>query len=238
MRGGCAGAPGPASAATSIGRSDAGSMFGRSSIGTGWSAMPRASVIRGKMVTSPIGEGDERQPDRNLDENTDHGRERSAGLQSEEADRDGHRELEEVGRTDQRAGRGNVEGHAPRPGRSIGQRKDAVGLDQERHRDQRDQQRLLQDDLPLKPEARGMADHPVPIEDLPNIDPASLRPIDVAALAGPGAPAHPPRILMLYGSLRTRSYLRFASEEAARLLRWFGAETRAFNPSGLPLPDA
>ncbi|MBM9592917.1 arsenical resistance protein ArsH [Tropicimonas isoalkanivorans] len=83
-----------------------------------------------------------------------------------------------------------------------------------------------------------MADHPVPIEDLPNIDPASLRPIDVAALAGPNAPTHPPRILMLYGSLRTRSYSRFASEEAARLLRWFGAETRTFNPSGLPLPDA
>lgn len=83
-----------------------------------------------------------------------------------------------------------------------------------------------------------MAEHPVPIEDLPNIDPASLRPIDMAALSGPGAPAHPPRILMLYGSLRARSYSRFASEEAARLLRWFGAETRAFNPSGLPLPDA
>ncbi|SIR16454.1 arsenical resistance protein ArsH [Paracoccus thiocyanatus] len=83
-----------------------------------------------------------------------------------------------------------------------------------------------------------MANHPVPIEDLPNIDPASLRPIDMAALAAPGAPTHPPRILMLYGSLRTRSYSRFASEEAARLLRWFGAETRTFNPSGLPLPDA
>lgn len=83
-----------------------------------------------------------------------------------------------------------------------------------------------------------MADHPFPIEDLPNVDPASLRPIDVAALAGPGAPTHPPRILMLYGSLRERSYSRFASEEAARLLRWFGAETRTFNPSGLPLPDS
>ena len=83
-----------------------------------------------------------------------------------------------------------------------------------------------------------MADRPVPIEDLPNIDPASLRPIDMAALAAPGAPTHPPRILMLYGSLRTRSYSRFASEEAARLLRSFGAETRTFDPSGLPLPDA
>ena len=83
-----------------------------------------------------------------------------------------------------------------------------------------------------------MADHPVPIEGLPNIGPASLRPIDIAALAGPGAATHPPRILMLYGSLRERSYSRFASEEAARLLRWFGAETRTFNPAGLPLPDA
>jgi arsenic resistance protein ArsH len=84
----------------------------------------------------------------------------------------------------------------------------------------------------------GMTDRPTPIEDLPNIDPASLRPIDRAALAGPDAPTHPPRILMLYGSLRERSYSRLASEEAARLLRWFGAETRTFNPSGLPLPDA
>jgi arsenic resistance protein ArsH len=83
-----------------------------------------------------------------------------------------------------------------------------------------------------------MSDRPTPIEDLPNIDPASLRPIDRAALAGPDAPTHPPRILMLYGSLRERSYSRLASEEAARLLRWFGAETRTFNPSGLPLPDA
>jgi arsenic resistance protein ArsH len=84
----------------------------------------------------------------------------------------------------------------------------------------------------------GMTDRPTPIEDLPNIDPASLRPIDRAALAGPDAPTHPPRILMLYGSLRERSYSRLASEEAARLLRWFGAETRTFSTSGLPLPDA
>lgn len=83
-----------------------------------------------------------------------------------------------------------------------------------------------------------MADHPFPTEDLPNIDPAALRPIDAVALGGPDAPAHPPRILMLYGSLRTRSYSRYASEEAARLLRWFGAETRTFNPADLPLPDA
>ena len=48
---------------------------------------------------------------------------------------------------------------------------------------------------------------------------------------------HSPRILLLYGSLRERSYSRLAVEEAARLLRHFGAETRIFDPSDLPLPD-
>lgn len=47
----------------------------------------------------------------------------------------------------------------------------------------------------------------------------------------------PPRILLLYGSLREHSYSRFAVEEATRLLRYFGAETRIFDPSDLPLPD-
>src|ERR671918_476089 len=50
-------------------------------------------------------------------------------------------------------------------------------------------------------------------------------------------PQHPPRILLLYGSLRERSYSRFVVEEAARLLRFFGAEVRIFDPSDLPLPD-
>jgi len=48
---------------------------------------------------------------------------------------------------------------------------------------------------------------------------------------------HPPRILLLYGSTRPRSFSRLLVEEAARLLQHFGAETRVFNPSGLPLPD-
>ncbi len=56
----------------------------------------------------------------------------------------------------------------------------------------------------------------------------------------PGAPRssdHKPRILLLYGSTRDRSFSRLLVEEAARLLEHFGAETRIFNPSGLPLPD-
>jgi arsenic resistance protein ArsH len=54
---------------------------------------------------------------------------------------------------------------------------------------------------------------------------------------GLGPDAHKPRILLLYGSLRQRSFSRFATEEAARLLNHFGAETRIFDPSDLPLPD-
>jgi arsenic resistance protein ArsH len=42
---------------------------------------------------------------------------------------------------------------------------------------------------------------------------------------------------LLYGSLRERSYSRLATEEAARLLQRFGAETRIFDPRELPFPD-
>ena len=49
--------------------------------------------------------------------------------------------------------------------------------------------------------------------------------------------AHPPRILLLYGSLRERSFSRLLVEEADRLLRSFGAETRIFDPRGLPQVD-
>ena len=76
----------------------------------------------------------------------------------------------------------------------------------------------------------------MPME-LPNLDPAQLMAIDTAALAGPGDPSHPPRILILYGSLRERSYSRFLAHEAARLLRWFGCEVRIYDPLELPLPD-
>jgi arsenic resistance protein ArsH len=54
---------------------------------------------------------------------------------------------------------------------------------------------------------------------------------------GLGSLDHPPRILLLYGSLRERSFSRLAVEEAARLLILFGAEVRIFDPSDLPLPD-
>jgi arsenical resistance protein ArsH len=94
--------------------------------------------------------------------------------------------------------------------------------------------------LPIRsvPEDHHHPDDPIRLADLPNVDPEHLKPIEAAALAGEGGPTHPPRILLLYGSLRQRSYSRLATEEAGRLLRWFGAETRMFDPHDLPLPDA
>lgn len=50
--------------------------------------------------------------------------------------------------------------------------------------------------------------------------------------------SHTPRILLLYGSVRERSYSRFLTWEAERLLNAFGAQTRVYDPRGLPLPDS
>jgi arsenical resistance protein ArsH len=72
--------------------------------------------------------------------------------------------------------------------------------------------------------------------DLPNIDADAFAVPDIAALLSTRI-SHRPRILLLYGSLRERSFSRFATMEAARLLESFGAEARIFNPSGVPLPD-
>jgi arsenical resistance protein ArsH len=74
------------------------------------------------------------------------------------------------------------------------------------------------------------------VEDLPNVDPAMFAPPD-SALLQPARSTHKPRILLLYGSLRERSFSRLLTEEAARLLESFGAECRIFDPTGLPLPD-
>lgn len=73
--------------------------------------------------------------------------------------------------------------------------------------------------------------------DLPNVEPALFRVPAVDALLPAQHPSHPPRILLLYGSARERSYSRLLTEEAARLLHAMGAEPRIFDPRGLPLPD-
>ena len=71
----------------------------------------------------------------------------------------------------------------------------------------------------------------------PALDEASFAAIDPNRLLSPPISTHPPRILILYGSLRPRSFSRLAAEEAGRILTRLGAEVRFFNPSGLPLPD-
>jgi arsenic resistance protein ArsH len=75
------------------------------------------------------------------------------------------------------------------------------------------------------------------LSDLPNIDPAHFQKIDATSLIGADDPRHPPRILILYGSLRDTSYSRAAAEEGARVLKAHGCEVKFFHPSGLPLPD-
>jgi len=77
---------------------------------------------------------------------------------------------------------------------------------------------------------------PMP-DNLPNIDRRHLITDLQAQLAAAAAMDHPPRILLLYGSLRERSYSRFLMYEAERLLRAFGADTRVYHANGLPLPD-
>ena len=74
---------------------------------------------------------------------------------------------------------------------------------------------------------------------------AISRHIDARSFQAPGPQqlqprqlsAHAPRILMLYGSLRERSYSRLLTQEAARLLEGMGAEVRIYDPDGLPQPD-
>jgi len=74
-------------------------------------------------------------------------------------------------------------------------------------------------------------------DDLPNADLQLLDLPTADKLTIESASIHAPRILLLYGSTREKSFSRLMTEEAARLLQHFGAETRIFDPRGLPLPD-
>lgn len=82
-------------------------------------------------------------------------------------------------------------------------------------------------DKPRPPFADGM----------PNLDPAHFA-VPTGARLGIGqAFAHAPRFLILYGSLRERSFSRFLAYEVARLLEAMGGEVRIYDAHGLPLPD-
>jgi arsenic resistance protein ArsH len=82
-----------------------------------------------------------------------------------------------------------------------------------------------------------MSDLIFPNASLPALQAELFERPDPSRLQVAQASQHRPRILILYGSLRDRSYSRLLGFEAARLLEAMGAEVRIFDPSGLPLPD-
>jgi arsenic resistance protein ArsH len=75
-------------------------------------------------------------------------------------------------------------------------------------------------------------------QDLPNVSTPHLDTPDLRKLEPRVVSQHAPRILLLYGSLRPTSYSRLLTLEAERILRHFGAETRVFDPHGLPMTDS
>nr|WP_315457092.1 arsenical resistance protein ArsH [uncultured Sphingorhabdus sp.] len=74
--------------------------------------------------------------------------------------------------------------------------------------------------------------------DLPNVEGLFFDTPTVSALGITQVASHPPRILLLYGSLRERSFSKLLTLEAERLLQAMGCETRVYDPAGLPLPDS
>jgi len=76
------------------------------------------------------------------------------------------------------------------------------------------------------------------MKDLPNLDNDCFQVPTTEKVFRDQPSTHKPRILLLYGSLRQRSFSRLAVEEAARLLEAMGAEPRIFHADGLPLPDS
>ena len=71
-----------------------------------------------------------------------------------------------------------------------------------------------------------------------NLDADCFQLPEPARLVAPISSTHAPRILMLYGSLRERSYSKLLTLEAARLLTAMGAEVKVFDPQDLPQPDS
>ncbi len=82
-------------------------------------------------------------------------------------------------------------------------------------------------------------DRSLPLLQMQHLDvPTAQRLASAGASAASSQPSHAPRILLLYGSLRERSYSKLLTLEAARLLLAMGADVQVFDPAGLPLPDS
>jgi arsenic resistance protein ArsH len=75
-----------------------------------------------------------------------------------------------------------------------------------------------------------------PLDNLPTVAPEHFRVPDPARLAPSVRAIHAPRILLLYGSLRERSFSRLLAEEAARLLRPWAARCASSTPPACRCP--
>lgn len=75
-------------------------------------------------------------------------------------------------------------------------------------------------------------------EQLPHLDANCFQGVQAPMLFPQKASTHAPRILMLYGSLRERSYSKLLTLEASLILEAMGAEVKVFDPLNLPQPDA
>ncbi|RCX11682.1 arsenic resistance protein ArsH [Extensimonas vulgaris] len=82
-----------------------------------------------------------------------------------------------------------------------------------------------------------MNDPVMGLGELPSLRADLFQRPDLARLQPVALPGHAPRFLLLYGSVRPRSFSRLLVQEAGRLLTALGGEVRIFHPSGLPLPD-
>ena len=72
---------------------------------------------------------------------------------------------------------------------------------------------------------------------LPNMEQSCFQVPEHRMLRTLASSTHRPKILMLYGSLRERSYSKLLTLEAVRLLEAMGAEVKVFDPKDLPQPD-
>ncbi len=75
-------------------------------------------------------------------------------------------------------------------------------------------------------------------EQLSHLDANCFQGVKAPMLFPQKASTHAPRILMLYGSLRERSYSKLLTLEASLILEAMGAEVKVFDPLNLPQPDA
>lgn len=71
--------------------------------------------------------------------------------------------------------------------------------------------------------------------DMPNVDASRFDVPSMEKLAVVAPITHAPRFLLLYGSLRDRSFSRLLIEEAARILQAMGGEVKIFDPRELPM---